>query len=327
MALERKLSVVKDILPKAATNRDILALASRPELQSEFDLNLKVPEEYKRVVTLKDYLYSKREPVSFEPNLSAAVLANIFYQDLCARQSKVIAAEIVRNEDFGVEYHMSIFVKLVENYQIASKEMLEALGDMMNTEKAEEMFSSAKDVIFVQRFQSFFRYDSWDIADRENIEMKESPDRAFLALMNNDICLGALWDDRVSLKNQMIHEYLQLAIEELQSPDFIGNGMSLQKSLGLDRQAMSFEDKETFVLHLIDIAEGNESEYNGFDFKYDQAVLNLLKEKIEKSISDPMNKIKGFLDTSQSDNKKSLAEIVAELGKLKGPSKHGALIK
>lgn len=327
MTQEKKISVVNDILPKAATNGEILGLAGLPELQSEFDLNLNVPEEYSKVVKLKSYLYAGEQSSSFEPDLSVAVLANVFYQDLCARQSKVIAVEMARNEDFGVEYHTSIFVKLVENYQLASKDMLEALESLMSIEKAEDMFSSAKDVIFVQRFPAFFRYDSWNVADRENAEMRENPDRAFLALMNNDICLGAFWDDRVSLKNQMIREHLQLAIEELQSPDFLGNGMSLQKSLGLDRQAMSFEDKEKFVLHLIDIAEGNESECSGFNFKYDSTILNLLKEKIEKSISDPMNKIKGFLDTSQSDNKKSLAEIVAELGKLKGPSKHGALIK
>ena len=327
MVQDFKLSVIRDILPNVGSNAEIEALVEAPGLKPLYEMNLKDPMEREAIVTIRNTLLQKSDKEKKPEDLSAAALANVFYYDLCDKQASSIAAELISNDEIGMEFYTSIFVKLVENYQSSEKEFVSQLAKFAGENTGKELLDDAKDIIFVQRFSSFYRYDKWSISDPENKDMISKPDRVFLALLNNDLCLGAFWDETVSLKNSMVHERIQTLIDEMLTTDFDAGAMVFLNAIGQDNKTILSGEHEKSLLHLIEIAQGDSPECSMFSFKYDPLKLDELKAKVLKTFSDPMIKIKGFMEMNKVNSTKSLDDLVAELKKLKGQENNGATIK
>jgi len=306
-------SILNDILPKADRNDDISRYATiyRPV----YDLNLSNPTERNSIKRLRNNM------VDGVVEINGSVLANVFYYDICERQAKSIAQELIKNEEIGVEFHGALFLRLVDNFNTSSTELQSELSKRYGPGKTSEMMSEAKDIIFVQRFNSFWRYDHWEIGElsAEAAEMKKNPDRMLVSVLNQDICFGQFWDKAVLLKNDMVQESLQRAIEELQEPNAIEGVGFLVESVGL-AASTTVEDRERYALRLIELVSGNVDEYSGASFHYDVEKI----VQIEKKLSDPMTRMKEFIK-QENQAPRSIKDLIVELEKFNSEPKKGNL--
>lgn len=310
-------SILNDILPKADKNDDISRYIGicRPV----YDLNLPNPAERNSIKRLRSNI------VNGVVEMNGPLLANVLFYDICERQAKSIAQELIKTEEIGVEFHGALFLRLVDNFNTSSTEIQSELTKRYGADKASEMMSEAKDIIFVQRFNSFWRYDNWEIGElsAEAAEMKKNPDRMLVSVLNQDICFGQFWDKAVLLKNDMVQESLQRAVEELQEPNAIEGSKFLGESVGLNANTTT-EDKERYALRLIDLVSGNVDEYSGATFHYDEGKVAQIKEGIEKKLSDPIVRMKDFIN-KENPAPTSIRDLIDELEKFNAEPKKGSL--
>lgn len=313
--------LLNKLLPAVSRTEEIQLYIQKMGFNPRFEIDLPDPKERLKISTMKKTMLEKGISGS-EWAGDVETLANILYYDICERQSDAIAAEVIRNDELGAEYFAAIFIHLVDNYIMVGKDYQGAL------ERAgikPDVYEQALDIVFASRFGAFERYDIWDAGERSNEEIRQSPDRAMLSLLNNDICMGAFWDDRALLKNDLIRERLQTAINLLHSQNFDFMSGWLTECFGKYGESfLDIAEKSHATLRLIDIAEGKCNEISSFSFVCDSKKLDTLSSKIQKVTS--MIKIKEFVETTEPSSKKSLNDLVSELQKLRGPKQNGERI-
>lgn len=316
-------ALLRKVLPTMSKTEDIRRLIKEFGIFSRFKMDLDDSTERSKIDLMKRTILSQGI-ISSEWAGDAETLANILYFDICDRQSSAIASEVVRNDELGAEYYAAIFIHLVDNYRMVGKDYHDAL---VNAGFNLSIYDAALDIIFASRFDAFERYDIWDASEPTNARIRQSHDRMMLSLLNNDICIGAFWDERISLKNSMVRERLQVAIDILQRPDFDFMGSELSSNFGKYGDAfLGISEKSHATLRLIDIAEGKCSELSSFVFVCDHKKLDTLSSKIQKVTS--MIKLKEFVETTDNPpEKKSLYKLVSELQKLRGLKCNGERIE
>ena len=286
-------SLLKDILPYAKNSEELYRFINDHSLKSKYSMNLEDSNERADIAHICDrlFLQSDGKPADME-TVAPEYLANMLYYKICTEQAKSIAGEVVKNDTLGTDYYTTIFLKLVENYR--------DIISTMDQKVEESVLNHAKDILFADRLDAFSRYDTWELSDPENDDLKHSPDRALISLLNHDLCIGAFWDDSVSLKNEMLKNQLQIQINILQEKGIDG-------VLGSDTKS---------VKRLIEIAKGEVSELSAFSFDCDWGRIDQVALDLEKRI-DGIGKIKEFVNEIKPEGKKSLQDLVAELSKVK----------
>lgn len=327
MKHDHNVSLLRDILPKAHTNQEVVSYAKASGAHPKYDMNLQNPSECMEVLKGKGYLFDSMEQIPENYVIDAALLSNVIYYDICERQAESTVAEIIRYEDLGDEFYTAIFLKLVDNYKHLNQELSARLQGLLPEGEAAAMVDEAKDILFAERFEAFYRYDRWEISDQCNEDIRKNPSRALLALLNNDVCMGAFWDEKVILKNTLLKDRLQEAIHKIQTPQFIEKEMDVANIIGKEGMTIPEECKEKALLRLIDIAEGKVSELSSFVFDYNKAALDQIASEIQSRFSNPIKKIEAFAETVKNQETKSLQDLVSELKKMKAPSKGGQHVK
>lgn len=309
-------SPLLDILPIATSNEEISSLILAERFSPKYDLNLLSDGAFETTSIFKTAFlnindFTDKERLAKEA--SPAFLSNIIYLDLCEKEAMSIARALVCNTELSKNYYDSVSQDLKTNYTASMGQIDAALANVFGTKKGKEILNDAKDVTFVQRFEALNRYDRWNIQDENNREFRNNPDKAFLLLMDADLCQGGFWDREVALKNRLVTERLQESINEIQKPNAMENLRFLTNSLGIETEHLSREEKERLALRLIDIAEQNVVECNMFVFEYDKQILDSLRAEIKNTDCDPLDKLREFVNGSNLDTSASLAEAVAKL--------------
>lgn len=326
MEAEHIKSVLHDVLPLAKNNRDISDLAGEIHLQPRYPLNLDSCDDYEKVLGARDRLLGKTASSELLP-VDAQLLANVVYLDMCDRQSDAIAAELLNHDELGTEYYTSVFLKLVENYHLCTESIRQGVVDSYGEESADAMLQQALDIVFVQRFSAFSRYDRWEISDPLNQEMQNNPNRAMLELLNNDLCVGAFWDESVSLKNKLVRERLGEAVEFMMNEKFVSDGMIFSSEAAGWFSGINQENPSRVIYRLTDIISGDGGDVSSLSLDADRSRLESVCAEARKAQKTGMADVMNFTAGMQTDNGRSLADLVTELEKLKGPQKNGAHIK
>lgn len=295
-------SLLRDLLCKSLKNTEVEKYASMPEAQAKYDLNLTSQSEYEFV---KDIALACRKGDIALENADANILANIIYFDVCDRQAQAIATELLLQDECSDEYYQAIFLSLGENFSATCSAIETSIDG--SKDEASEMMLKAKDIIFAQRFEAFGRYDNSDILKSSDLD-KWNPDMAMVALLNNDICLGAFWDDRVQLKNALVREHLQEKVNFIL--ETVSSGKNVKES--------GFNDAQ--IVRLQNIVNGERIGVGQIDISVDQKTFDAIALSARKNLFKAPDKIREFVDKNKKPvAAESLKDLVSALEKMKGP--------